>query len=184
MRFPLFVAAAVAALSACTPTEHTTHTTAVVVDVPHAHGVYRPPAPTYRASHTVRTIRPDATGAFPGDYAAAWNAKPAYEAAHHGGGTDPRWQDQPMGGSGKYEAPAGKYEAPAGKYTPEGKYDGEPAMGGAAMGDSGAAAGRRPVPGHAAYEAHLVYRPPMDCGIVSQNTPEPWVGERYVCVER
>lgn len=139
MRFPLFVAAAVAALSACTPTEHTT---AVVVEVPPAHGLYRHPVPTAQASHTVRTIRPDATGAFPGDYAAAWNAKPAYEAAHHGGGTDARWQDQPMGGSGKYEAPAGKYEA------------------------------------------RLVYRPPMDCGIVTQNTPEPWVGERYVCVER
>jgi hypothetical protein len=118
----------------------------------------------------VRAIRPDATGAFPGDYAAAWNAKPAYEAAHHGGGTDPRWQASPASGSGKYTPPAGKYTAPAGKYE-------------APSGGSGAAAGRRPVPGQAAYEAHLVYRPPMDCNIVTQNTPEPWVGQRLFCVE-
>jgi hypothetical protein len=181
---PLVCAAAL--LSACAPSTHTDVT--VVHPVPHAHGVHRSavlehPGGYEVSSHTVRTIRPDATGAFPGDYAAAWNAKPAYEAAHHGGGTDPRWQGSPTGGTGKYEAPAGKYEAPTGKYEAQGAQGQAMVSGDSGAGYSGAVAGRRPVPGHSAYEAHRVYRPPMDCGIVSQTSPEPWVGERYVCVE-
>ena len=134
------------------------------------------------ATQTTRVIRPDATGHFPGDYAAAWNAKPAYEAAHIGAGSGTR-------AGGVAVAPVGKYTpAPSGKYTPPGKYTpvaGVPVAGSVAAGAawSGAVAGRRPVPGHSAYEAHRVYRPPMDCYIISQAKPEPWVGQRYACVE-
>jgi hypothetical protein len=179
MRVCFLLVCSVALLSACTPA--TTHDAMVVHEVPHMHGVDRSevlkqPDRFWVSKHTVRSIRPDATGYFPGDYAAAWNAKPAYEAAHIGGGTDARWRDKPSSSGSKYDAPVGKYGAHGGKHRAPQQ----------AMVSSGldAVSGRRPVPGHSAYEAHRVYRPPMDCAIVSRFDPEPWVGERYICVER
>lgn len=43
---------------------------------------------------------------------------------------------------------------------------------------------RRPFPRTSAYEAHDAYRPPMDCGIVSQSGRETHVGERFMCFEK
>jgi len=80
-----------------------------------------------------------------------------------------------MGGGMAAPETGGKYEG--GKYGPV-----EPASGGKYSGPVDAGA-HRPVPGRSAYEAHRVYRPPMDCAIVSQTSPEPWIGHRYICVE-
>ena len=156
-------------VAACTPTAETG---GMVVHTVPAGGVVETralPAPLHTvgvggmAHQTIKPIRPDATGAFPGDYSTVWNARPAYEAAHMGGGMAPMAQEGGKYGGGKY-GPA----APAsGKYTPP----------------MAAAGAHRPVPGHSAYEAHRVFRPPMDCAIVSQTSPEPWIGHRYVCVE-
>ena len=163
----------VALLAACTPTtDHGGQHPPVGGMVVHSGHAPGGPARMHPQQHhpmggmvhqTIRPIRPDATGAFPGDYSTVWNAKPAYEAAHMGGGMAGM-----ADGGGKYGG--GKY----GPAAPEsgGKYSGPV--------DAGA---HRPVPGHSAYEAHRVYRPPMDCAIVSQTSPEPWIGHRYICVE-
>lgn len=184
MRAFVSLAAVAALLAACAPSP------SVEVSVYPKPGQPRHPmtvaAPV--ETNTVRYIRPDATGQFPGDYAAAWNARPAYEAAHHGGGQPVHTTTVTGPAHVRVSVPEGKY-APAGKYTAPGKYTASQATTAqtsavyAGTSFSGSVAGRRPVPGHSAYEAHRVYRPPMDCYIISQSTPEPWVGKRYACIE-
>lgn len=175
MRVLMPMAILALSLAACAPMPTTTVTTvhAKPVQPRHPATVVVPTT----SVQTVRPIRPDATGHFPGDYAAAWNARPAYEAAHIGGGK--------VIVAAPAAVPAGKYTptGPAGKYTPQapgGKYTPQVVQSVQGVAVVGA---RRPVPGHSAYEAHRVYRPPMDCYIISQSQPEPWVGKRYACVE-
>lgn len=155
MRAFVFLMAVGASLAACAPAPEPV----VAVAIP------KPVQPRHPATvvvpisqeTTIRPIRPDATGHFPGDWRALRRG-PAYEAAHIGGG---QVLVPPAGVAPAARAPSGKY-TPVGKYTP------------------GAAAIRAPA------TAIVATAPggPLDCYVISQARPEPWVGKRFVCAER
>lgn len=105
---------------------------------------------------TVRRIRPDATGYFPGD-STVLRRHSAEEAAHIGGGVV---RAAPVPSGAKYTPSTSKYTPPStSKYTLQ-------------------------VPVH--QQVVVQPRPlgPLDCYVVSQSRPEAWVGKRFGCVER
>jgi hypothetical protein len=135
---------------------------------------------------TIKVIRPDATGSFPGDYAAiqralgigvfeAFPGNPSFVGQSGGYGAS-----APIPAYGP-EAYTSKYTAqpPAGKYTPEGKYT--------APVESKYTSSTMPFPptvgmSPPAYEAHKVYRPDtMNCYVISKTAPNTHIGYRYVC---
>jgi hypothetical protein len=117
-------------------------------------------------SATIKVIRPDATGTFPGDYSTiyygagiAFPGNPSFVPAPAADGKFDASKYASEGQDGKYSG---------GKYTP--KYEGSKYT---------ASSWNVSPP---AYQAHEVFRPEgMTCYIISKTGPDRHIGQRYVC---